>query len=369
MLEFGPRLIHNVFMMEGSFSEKLNRWLLTGVTVGRIRGIEINLHVTLLLTGVLWILPALVAPDIPVALAHSAALIFTVFGSVLLHELGHCYGAHLVGGRSESIVLWPLGGLALTRDTQSTPSDEFLVVLLGPLVSLAIALAATLAHFALPQAILGEYMAGRIALTGVATLMWVNWMLFVFNMVVPLFPMDCARLIRAHFSANHNPQKITYNVCLVGIFTAGMMTCLSVVAAFIPLPLIGADGQVFFILIAGFGVFSCLNEMRQIEYADVYSGFWTDGSPIKDSWARLVQALRAMRKRAPIEVIQGDAPPASPFATEKKRRAAIISLDGESTADSLEAELGEAIKAEDFIRAAEIRDLMRNPSTHSPKRS
>lgn len=353
-------------MMEGSFSEKLTRWLLSGINVGRIRGIAINLHVTLLLTAVLWILPALASPDIPVALAHSAALVFAVFGSVLVHELGHCYGAHLVGGRTESILLWPLGGLALTRDTQATPYDEFLVVLLGPLVSLAIAALATLAHFTLPQAVLGEFVAGRIFLTAVATLMWVNWMLFVFNMIVPLFPMDCARLIRAHFSANRNPQKVTYNVCLGGLFTAGVMATLGLISAFVPLPLLGGNGNILLVLIAGFGLMSCLTEMRQIEYADVYSGFWTDGSPLKDSLARLVAALRAMRKKAPIEVIRSDA---SSSSAEKKLRAAIISLDGEPAPDSLEAQLREAIDAEDFVRAAKIRDQLRNPAGHSPKRS
>lgn len=32
--------------------------------------------------------------------------------SVLVHELGHCAAARSVGGHADSILLWPLGGLA-----------------------------------------------------------------------------------------------------------------------------------------------------------------------------------------------------------------------------------------------------------------
>jgi Zn-dependent protease len=38
--------------------------------------------------------------------------VFTLFGIILLHELGHCYGGHRVGGEATEILIWPLGGLA-----------------------------------------------------------------------------------------------------------------------------------------------------------------------------------------------------------------------------------------------------------------
>src|SRR5438067_9034945 len=42
-------------------------------------------------------------------------LLFTVvllFGIVLVHEFGHCYGGRRVGGEASEILIWPLGGLA-----------------------------------------------------------------------------------------------------------------------------------------------------------------------------------------------------------------------------------------------------------------
>ncbi|HET6576009.1 MAG TPA: site-2 protease family protein [Fimbriiglobus sp.] len=47
--------------------------------------------------------------------AWETVLLFTVFllfGVILLHELGHCYGGHRVGGEATEILIWPLGGLA-----------------------------------------------------------------------------------------------------------------------------------------------------------------------------------------------------------------------------------------------------------------
>lgn len=38
--------------------------------------------------------------------------VFLLFGIILLHELGHCYGGYRVGGEATEILIWPLGGLA-----------------------------------------------------------------------------------------------------------------------------------------------------------------------------------------------------------------------------------------------------------------
>ena len=62
------------------------------------------------------------------ALASSVLL----FAFVLLHEFGHCFGARMVGGHSDQILLWPLGGLAY-NSTDRTPWARFVTVACGPL--------------------------------------------------------------------------------------------------------------------------------------------------------------------------------------------------------------------------------------------
>ena len=42
-----------------------------------------------------------------------------LFLAVLLHELGHCFGARSVEGDAQEILLWPLRGLASIEDVKA----------------------------------------------------------------------------------------------------------------------------------------------------------------------------------------------------------------------------------------------------------
>lgn len=66
--------------------------------------------------------------------------LFTVvllFGIVLLHEFGHCFGGRAVGGEATEILIWPLGGLAFV-DVPHSPRAHLITVAAGPAVNLAI---------------------------------------------------------------------------------------------------------------------------------------------------------------------------------------------------------------------------------------
>merc|ERR1719197_136435 len=43
-----------------------------------------------------------------------------LFGTVLIHELGHCWATYRIGGMVEGILLWPLGGLASSFTSSAT---------------------------------------------------------------------------------------------------------------------------------------------------------------------------------------------------------------------------------------------------------
>ena len=131
---------------------------------------------------------------------------------VLLHEYGHCFGARYMGGTANDILLWPLGGLAFTSPPRR-PWPSFVTVAAGPAVNFVICglcllgLAALLPEyggldykalfnplgFVLPVGVPLSY-------TNVAFWLWyafkVSWLLFVFNMVLPIFPLDCGRLVQ-----------------------------------------------------------------------------------------------------------------------------------------------------------------------------
>jgi Zn-dependent protease len=58
-----------------------------------------------------------------------------LFVSVLLHELGHCFGARAVDGDANDVLLWPLGGLAFA-EVPHTPRAHFITTAAGPAVNL-----------------------------------------------------------------------------------------------------------------------------------------------------------------------------------------------------------------------------------------
>jgi Zn-dependent protease len=125
-----------------------------------------------------------------------------LFGSIVLHELGHALAARRAGIGINSIDLWLFGGLAkMERDTRSA-GEEFKVAVAGPLVTLVIAAVC----FAAASLIAGTNSA--LDATGVegsgidpvvAVLGWValvNTSLLVFNLI-PGYPLDGGRIARA----------------------------------------------------------------------------------------------------------------------------------------------------------------------------
>jgi len=62
-----------------------------------------------------------------------------LFGTVLMHELGHCAAAYIVGGHAEQILLWPLGGLAYVSHSNE-PCSDLKVAIAGPLTHIPMAL-------------------------------------------------------------------------------------------------------------------------------------------------------------------------------------------------------------------------------------
>jgi Zn-dependent protease len=137
----------------------------------------------------------------PFALAVISALGF--FGSIVLHELGHAFAALRNGIGISSIQLWIFGGMARMDRESGSPAAEFKVAVAGPLVTLAIVIALTVAGLAavgaeeFKQAVLiesGSGVSGVMAMIG--WLASINLLVLVFNLL-PAFPMDGGRIVRA----------------------------------------------------------------------------------------------------------------------------------------------------------------------------
>jgi len=327
---------------------RLMEWLAVGMPAGSVAGVRVRLHFLLVLTlAYNW----LHFEKLPYPLSWRVGLwafsVIAIFGSVLAHELGHCYGARRVGGRAETVILWPLGGLAVVSGVEKGPKEEILITLLGPGVSLALAVAFTAVGWAIPPAW------GRgFPCFFVLALAETNWMLAIFNMALPLFPMDCARIARGALSLRYNPNGVTYWLTTIGMWLGGAIA----VASFTRL--LGDFAGPWLGLIGLLGALTSYQERRRCQMMDVYLDgpwYWRDAIYRSDTapqrkplWAEVRDLARLLFPRP------------SGTASRRKRPARIVEASRpESLRQALKAELDEAIQREDFPRAAQLRDQIR----------
>jgi Zn-dependent protease len=123
-------------------------------------------------------------------LAWSAGLTIALllFGSVLLHELGHSLVARSQGIRVNSITLFLFGGIASIEEESKTPGEALQVAIAGPLVSIGLFGILTLVSLVLPASSLASVM--------VTDLARVNLILALFNLI-PGLPLDGGQVLKA----------------------------------------------------------------------------------------------------------------------------------------------------------------------------
>lgn len=179
-----------------------------GLRLGKIFGIRVGVDWSLFIA--VWLVTVSLAsgtfpawhPEWSVGLrwvvAVSAALLF--FGSVLLHELSHVLVGRAFGMEARSITLFIFGGLANIEREPETPRAEFLMALVGPLVSIGLGTLFVLVGAALAGGPTGDPAAVMRGLGPVATLLFwlgpVNIIIGLFNLL-PGFPLDGGRVLRA----------------------------------------------------------------------------------------------------------------------------------------------------------------------------
>src|SRR5262249_44261763 len=107
--------------------------------IGTIAGIRVELHVTFLLFVGWAALSQGLLNGNPAAATRAVLLLLSIFGCVLLHELGHAFAARRFGIRTRDSVLLPIGGVARLERMPDKPWQEIVVALAGPAVNVAIA--------------------------------------------------------------------------------------------------------------------------------------------------------------------------------------------------------------------------------------
>lgn len=187
------------------------------IPVGRIVGIDIRIHVTFLLLLLFVIVPDPTNPGGP---GRALALVGIIFGSVVLHELGHALVAVHAGLPVRSITLLPIGGVTMMDTTQGgppKPAVEIRIAAAGPLVNFFLAGVSAVAIITIiPGAEQWLWQPPYVhSLNLPRTLVWANLYMGLFNLL-PAYPMDGGRILRAFFARSMDYLVATRRAVNIG---------------------------------------------------------------------------------------------------------------------------------------------------------
>lgn len=226
--------------------------------IGRIAGIDVNVHATFFLL-ILWvvILHWLAGRSVE-AVVSGVVFIVALFACVVLHEFGHALTARHYGIPTKDITLLPIGGVSRFERMPDKPWQEFWVSIAGPCVNGAIALAIYLALFMTN----GFKPVSGLSMTGgpfLERMLVANLILAIFNLI-PAFPMDGGRILRALLATRMDHVRATHAAAAVGQALA------------LVFGLIGLFRDPFLLFIAFFVWIGAAHEAQSVQIKDAFSG-------------------------------------------------------------------------------------------------
>jgi Zn-dependent protease len=164
--------------------------------------------------------------------------VLAVFACVLLHELGHALMARHFGIRTRDITLYPIGGVARLDRLSERSHEELCIALAGPAVNVVIAMLLTplLIFAAIARLPFGDFQTyastdgGLTLLAKLAFGIWVsNVGLVIFNLI-PAFPMDGGRVLRALLSNWLGRVRATDVASRIGLVLAMGLALLAILS-------------------------------------------------------------------------------------------------------------------------------------------
>ncbi|MCB9683276.1 MAG: site-2 protease family protein [Alphaproteobacteria bacterium] len=185
------------------------------MTLFRIGSVPVRLHASFLALVVVGGVAAVAIGGVPM-LVQATLTLGVFFGSVLIHELGHAGAAGWYGIATRSILLLPVGGAAELEVRRVSPRVDAVISLAGPVASL----------------VLGVLALGFGLLVGWVAAIYVgviNLLLGVGNLL-PAFPMDGGRILRALLVSRVGLERGTQVALIVGAVFAAAFAVVGLVA-------------------------------------------------------------------------------------------------------------------------------------------
>jgi len=174
-----------------------------------------------------------------------------LFFGVTIHELGHAWTARHYDIGISSITLWIFGGMAHMEENPDDWRVEFWIAIAGPITSLLVAVAFYVPLQFLPPVPELVFVFGWLAI--------MNVVLAVFNMV-PAFPMDGGRVLRALLARNRPYAQATQTAATVAKFLA------------VGMGILGLFGNPILVLIALFVYIAASSESKMTAISEALSG-------------------------------------------------------------------------------------------------
>jgi Zn-dependent protease/CBS domain-containing protein len=181
------------------------------IPAGRIFGVDIRIDLSFVLL-LLFIGFMERTAHVTVSPARGTLLVAIIFGSVVLHELGHALVGRHSGVPPRAIILMPIGGITIFDEAQPAIipdwKREIRIAAAGPAVNLLLAgISALIFSQSIPNLQLwNDVYVGSNNLPH--SLVWVNLWLAAFNLL-PAYPLDGGRVLRAFFSRQMDQVSAT----------------------------------------------------------------------------------------------------------------------------------------------------------------
>lgn len=205
------------------------------VSLFSVSGIEIKIDWSWVIIAVLiaWSLAQGYFPSISEGLPQATywgmgiVALVGLFASIVLHELGHSLVAQHYGLPIRGITLFVFGGVAEMTEEPARPKVEIAMAIAGPIVSLVLAAAFTVAaSFA---ETLGVAAPAVVVLAYLGSL---NLLLALFNLV-PAFPLDGGRVLRGVlWWSTGDFRRATRWASLGGMLFSGVLIAVGLVSIF-----------------------------------------------------------------------------------------------------------------------------------------
>jgi stage IV sporulation protein FB len=299
--------------------------LFWSIPLGRFFGITVRMHWLFPAVSLALILRLALKADVPAG-TWSDGLWLTglLFVSVLLHEFGHCFAARWVDGDADEIMMWPLGGLA-NVDIPQEPRAYFITAAAGPAVNFLLAgLCVLLLAFAADHSYQPwwnpltnpfrndasggitlwtwdghSYDVAHVWPVLLARMFWVNWTLFLLNVLLLCFPMDGGRILQSVLWPSLGYRPATVAVIYAGFAFTVVVGLISIVY-----------NEIFVFGLAFFIYVSCRTQMIILEtggeeglfgydFSQGYTSLERDPPPAttkRSSWWKRWRENRAARK-------------------------------------------------------------------------